>query len=220
MCETFSGIVLRNGDLHVNPMTDSHEDLLAELGLLEADRRTGAEFLSSFVRVEFIPDRTPEHEGLWTDVDRYCLHIDEAQIPVWFTDEMQETVAEKFRSIVRRMIVDQDQAVLIGRCVILRGPVRVGKILRCRVIHAGEARIDELVLSEVEDAGAANVRRVSASVIRQANRATMWFDHAWPSVVNMAGRSMLLGVPKSARVLYPGDANCFGQKYDHGWPVP
>ena len=151
MCKFKSAIVLRNGDILHNPYTDSHEDLIRLRKLDDS-----SQFINRFVRVEFSP---PDNSTL-TDVSTYVLKVDEYSTPDWFND-IWDGVIERLRDIVRQMIVDHDEDVIIGRAVIL-GKINVNKLINCLVVNAGYAMI--------QDAGSATIRHAgSATIINKQN---------------------------------------------------
>jgi hypothetical protein len=134
MCQFFSGIVLRNGDLIWSPYTDSHEDLVA-LGKLR-DTREG-----NFARVEFCPSKPEE----LSNVESYHLDIYEMRCPDWFEKSKQEIVASRMRGLVKDMILGGDATILLGGCYIIPRGVTVGtaKASRIIVLSGGTVQVVE-----------------------------------------------------------------------------
>ena len=123
MCDFFSAIVLKNGDVLLNPYTDSHEELIKMFNL--RDNRLG-----NFARVEFKP---PTPEGL-TQPDLYKLRIDEEAEPDWFDEAMKEKTTEHLRGVIKRMIIDSDAAILCGGVYILIKGARVDLVKAARIV--------------------------------------------------------------------------------------
>jgi hypothetical protein len=127
VCKFLSAIVTRDGSVFCDPEhTDSHEDLIASLGLNDIDRRESADVVRHFVRVEFTSETL-------CDPDSYSLVLDDNR-PVWWTDEMESGVAEHLRGLVRRMIVSGNRDVLLGGCWILVGGANVKEAINSRVV--------------------------------------------------------------------------------------
>ncbi len=122
MCKFKSAIVLRDEGakggfkLLMSPWTESHSELCFIFGLNDT-----AKAKLYFARVEFSP---PSMDVAHLP-DGYKLRIDEERTPSWFTDEIRESVTEKMRDYIRRMIVTGDVALLIGGQFIIAPGARV-----------------------------------------------------------------------------------------------
>jgi hypothetical protein len=131
MCNFLSAIALPNGDLLSLPdLTDSHEDLISYFAL--DDKRD--EKLAKFARVEFAPSN-----GRHDDVESYQLMIDEQSIPTWLTDEMQEVIKSRLRTMVSRMIIKDSRRLLLGGCWILSGEANIDQAKHARIIAMRES---------------------------------------------------------------------------------
>jgi hypothetical protein len=79
MCEAFSCIVLRNGDVKWKFGMDSHSALLNEFNIQDS-RPTDAETMA-FAKVEVTPDNNN-----YINPDHWSLHIDQEIAPAWWTE--------------------------------------------------------------------------------------------------------------------------------------
>ena len=79
MCNFFSAIVLRNGDVLWHEATDSHSDLVAHFQLPDNGE------CRHFAKVEFTP---AEKDGVlqYGEPDSYIMRVDEPTSPSWFED--------------------------------------------------------------------------------------------------------------------------------------
>ena len=128
MCRFLSAIVRRNGDILCNPLTDSHEELIALHGL--RDSKEGA-----FARVEYSP---PDSASI-ADLSKYRLTIDEQRTPDWFDESMRDRVTSRLRDIVSRMIVTDHRPILLGGTWIIADGARIDTAKLCRIVamHGG-----------------------------------------------------------------------------------
>lgn len=132
MCQFFSALALRNGDVLSHEATGSHADLVAWFGLPD-DRDC-----RHFAKVEFRPDDAAD----LADVSKYVLCVDEDTVPSWWPevyDQVQATCAAR----ARRMI--DERAVLLGGCWILADGVRARTAKASRIIAMfGPSRVDAM----------------------------------------------------------------------------
>ena len=87
MCQFFSAVVLRNGDVRFCE-DDSHETLIKRLGLRDDDAH-----LRQFVRVECVPS----HDGTFPHV-----RVDETTVPTWWTEDAP-ALEDKVRQVGLRV---------------------------------------------------------------------------------------------------------------------
>src|SRR5574343_580309 len=109
MCNFFSAIAFKNGDIFSHEFVDSHENLITLAGL--SDTTTSAN--REWCRVEFIP------QGELWEVEKYSLKYDEETAPAWF-DEVKETIERKCAHLFNSIIIYQDTELIIGRrCIVI-----------------------------------------------------------------------------------------------------
>src|SRR3990167_4548099 len=126
MCQFFSGLAFKNGDIHYNPMTDSHEYLIEEREL--DDKVDISSVNRNWVRFEYTSDKL-------SDLKTYKLKIDESSTPGWCDKEYKDNLVEKLRVIVKSMILcDVEKKILIGGCWILTGGSIIDKTVSARII--------------------------------------------------------------------------------------
>lgn len=126
MCQFFSGIALKNGDIYYNPMTDSHEDLILENGLNDKSELNSVS--RNWVRFEYTSDTL-------SDLSTYKLIIDENSVPGWCDDDFKSNLINKVNSIIKSMILcDVKNEILVGGCWILTGKSIIEKCVSARII--------------------------------------------------------------------------------------
>ena len=134
MCQFFSAILLKNGDLIWSPFTDSHS-------VLESANNVRDNSIDNMAKLEFYP---PEPKML-ADVDSYTLRIDEERRPAWLTNAKEEKARDKMRSIALRMIIKDERSTVLGGCWILADSARVKSLHSARVIAMmGSSQVGEM----------------------------------------------------------------------------
>ena len=131
MCQFFSSIVTRQGDILWNEYTNSHEDLVEYFNLRDDNN------LQHFVRCEFTPK-----ENKYADVEHYTLKVDEKTKPKWFV-EIQEATKEKMSVIISKMIIRGEKNLLLGGCYILDN-AKVNKIKNVVVKSMSNSQVNEM----------------------------------------------------------------------------
>jgi hypothetical protein len=111
MCQFFSAIVLKNGDVLWHEATDSHSDLVRHFALPDNTH------CRHFAKVEFTPAAGATRLR-YEDVDKYTLRVDEGTAPGWFAD-VERSAEKKLRAIVGGMIVTGRKPLVLGGCRIL-----------------------------------------------------------------------------------------------------
>jgi hypothetical protein len=130
MCEFFSALVTKTGEVLWHEMTDRHELLIAHFGLPDtAEPNVG---MRPFIRVEFTPALINDIPDYATP-ENYQLKIDERNSPIWFTDEMREVIILKLQDIIRKMIVSNHREILLGGSWILINGARVNVAQGCKI---------------------------------------------------------------------------------------
>ena len=136
MCQFFSALVVRNGDVLWHEATDSHTDLVRHYQLPDnTDCR-------HFAKVEFTP---PAKNGRpdYLDVGNYTLRVDEYTEPAWF-EEYREAVTAKCRHIVQSMIITDARDLILGGKWILAGDAKINDFRARAVICQDSASIDSV----------------------------------------------------------------------------
>src|SRR5262245_53588078 len=127
MCQFFSAIVLKNGDVLWHEATDSHHELISHFKLPDQN------LCSHFCKIEFTPKSREDGLSDFGNADGYSLRVDEATEPSWFA-EIRETVTKKCREIIRSMIVDDARPLVLGGCRILVSGAKVDSLKSSRVV--------------------------------------------------------------------------------------
>jgi hypothetical protein len=108
VCNWRSFLVLRDGKLVTNWLTDSHEHLIAWQELSD-----GNDHLDHFVRGEFTPPMKDDRLD-YANVDGYTLKVDEQEAPAWFDADMRQGIHGQLADMVRGMIVADHRSILMG----------------------------------------------------------------------------------------------------------
>jgi len=117
MCEIFSGIGTRTGQLYTSDVTDSHNDLFDIYNLRE----------QQCTPVEFLLGTDP------TDVSTYTFRFD-AERPAWADDEWVERIKAEWTRRIEKMIVRDKRKILAGGCWILGDGAVVGQTISVRLV--------------------------------------------------------------------------------------
>ena len=89
MCNFFSAIVLKNGEMIYDLNTSSHENLIEKAGI--KDDTADADKLT-FARIEI----TPKDGNVFVKKKDWYLKIDQSIIPVWFSKELERKCIDLF----------------------------------------------------------------------------------------------------------------------------
>ena len=138
MCNFFSAIVLRNGDVLWHEATDSHSDLVAHFQLPDNGE------CRHFAKVEFTP---AEKDGVlqYGEPDSYIMRVDEPTCPPWFED-VRGAVETKLRAIIRSMIVADKRPLVLGGCRILVSGCNVDTVKSARIVAMlGTSRVGTMM---------------------------------------------------------------------------
>jgi hypothetical protein len=132
MCEFKSAWVRRDGAIFESPYTDSHDEIAALHGL--KDDRV---FLSNLAKVEFRPPRNNDGVLQYLDLDNYTLVVDESETPIWFGDELRESVIERLRRIVESYIITDRRALVYGGMAIIADGAKIDNLDFVRAVICG-----------------------------------------------------------------------------------
>jgi len=207
MCQIFSGVVTRMGELYRSDYTDSHEDIVAIHGLSDG-------VMQHIVRVEYVP-----RDGNYADLDSYGLHVDEASPPEWFDDEMRMRVEAAFRNCVAHMIVKDDRDILVGGPWIIAGSARIYRSVNARIISVCdnasiESVCDSASIESVCDSASIEYVCDSASIKSVCGNASIKSVCDSASIKYVYGRSSIESVYGSASIKYVRDSASI--KYVYG----
>ena len=161
MCQYKSAIVLRDKTLKggvkllLSPWTESHSELCTIFGLKDGARL-------NFARVEF----SPENLGTAHDVSTYKLRLDEERTPEWWNEEVHDHVAQRLKSYVERIIVNDKRDLLIGGQFVL-GPKAQVNTVKEAVISAmvDGSTVDTISGGTVNDIWGGTVDTISGGTV-------------------------------------------------------
>ena len=129
MCKFYSAVISKNGKLYHNQFTTSHEDIVSIYNL----RDNGM-----ICRVEFYPD---DNKDIFAP-SKYKLHLDDEK-PLWWTDEISEKTERSLLAVIKRMIITEDQDLVLGKCVLLNG-CKVSKIENSIIYSMKNSQVNEM----------------------------------------------------------------------------
>ena len=125
MCNFFSAVVLRNGDVLSHPMLDSHSDLVRYFKLPDTEA-----YIQHFAKVELTPTD-------WMDVDTWVFRVDDAVAPPWW-DDVAAQVEQTVRDRVRGMVISVGtRDLIVDGSWIVGGTARVSDMRAGRIVHVG-----------------------------------------------------------------------------------
>lgn len=183
MCQFFSALVLRNGDLRHHPMLDSHSDLVQYFGL--RDDRLGHDH---FAKIELTPGDD------WLDPATYRFRLDEETTPAWWNEVAVDAEAACRRVVERMIIRTGERRLIVDGCWIVGGDatltdVRGGRLMRVQ---------DSASIQHVW--GSASIRDVwgSASIRGVGDSA---------SIQNVGGSASIRDVGGSASIQHVGGSD-------------
>ena len=130
MCRFLSGIGLRNGDLKISDVTDSHSEILSQFNIPD-DKHP-----ADHVTLECHPgdDCRPQS---YLKPEKYKIHCD-GDRPEWVTDRMLRTWQGRFRLYLKDCLVTTDKSALMGgRWVIGNGVIRRLRLCYIPVVIGG-----------------------------------------------------------------------------------
>ena len=108
MCNFFSAIVLKNGEIVYDVDISSHEDLI-EKAKLKDDTADSAKLM--FARIEIVP----KNGGIFTERKNWYLKIDQTIVPDWFSEEYEKKCMDLFFTEVYPCCVFIDKKYLVFR---------------------------------------------------------------------------------------------------------
>ena len=205
MCKFFSGIAFKNGDIYYNPMTDSHEDLVAEKEL--DDTVVLSSVKRNWVRFEYTSDNL-------ADLKTYMLKIDESSSPTWCDKEFLENLEDKSKNIVKAMILHKvEKKILVGGCWLLTGGSIIDKVVNVRIILLESSSVKQMrgsssvkqmwgssSVNEMWESSSVNEMRESSSVNEMRESSSVNEMRESSSVNEMLGSSSVNEMRESSSV--------------------
>jgi hypothetical protein len=226
MCNFFSAIGLRNGDILYKDGVDSHSDLIEIFGLPDnTDCR-------HFAKLELMIPYGDEH-----DIDKYTFVLDEFTSPSWYL-EMHETFESKCRSVVSQMIVNNPRNIVSGGTVIVGPNASIGRLSNARVFSMSGGHVHEMtrctvdrisgglvnktdrcMISEMTEGIIINMHRthvdsLSGGKITLASRGTYINIASGGQIFGFFGAIGLLG-EKDCEILNHGNLSCVQERIGH-----
>ena len=101
MCNFFSLIMLKNGDVIWEAGVDSHEDLIAKVPSLKDDTADPKKL--RFARVEITP---PNADVFEKDLKKWQLRIDQSITPAWWDTDCQKACYTALKACLAEVIID------------------------------------------------------------------------------------------------------------------
>jgi hypothetical protein len=181
MCNFFSALVLRNGDVLSHPSLDSHSDLVTYFQLPDVDAK-----IPHFAKVELTPGDN------WLTPETWAFRVDEDVEPIWWKDIAEQAEA-KVRSLAAKMVLTSGRVPLLcDGSWILGGDVRVDRVVAgARILRVQ----DKASISVVMGGTFSAVWGGTFSAVRGGTFSAVWggtFSDVWTagrSRTSAAGRS-------------------------------
>jgi hypothetical protein len=130
MCKFLSAIVLKNGDLILDPMSTNSHELLIKANNLK--KGLGTNFNENFARIEFVP---PTDLKTIYNIKTWNLKLDEQQEPSWWQDQ-KDKIKQQLESIVSRHILhDREKDLLVGDWWVLTGTTKIEKVVNSKIFY-------------------------------------------------------------------------------------
>ena len=160
MCQFFSCLVTKTGQVLWDGHTDSHEDLVR---VFQPGRDEG----ETFARVGFLP---PGVGGVFAPSTEWTLALNQRVVPSWWEDQ-SSTLLETLRGLVQRFqTVPAGGLALCGPVIISAGSVeiRAGKCFA-----SGSATVRAYDSATVKAWGSATVEAYDSATVRAYDSATV-----------------------------------------------
>jgi hypothetical protein len=131
MCNFYSAIVMKNGDLLHNENLMSHEDIIRLFNINDSQINC-----DKFVRVEFAPLDNSD----FADIEKYGFNVDEESTPKWF-EKHREYIISRLKEIVSKRIITSDQKILTGGLYVVKN-CKIDKIICAQVIYMQNSQVN------------------------------------------------------------------------------
>ncbi|HQB07675.1 MAG TPA: hypothetical protein PK712_07430, partial [Rectinema sp.] len=120
-----------------------------------------------FLRVEYCPNNDN-----WSNLDAYRLTYEELDDLDWWTEELENRTIERLRDRISRLIIREDQRVILGGACILAKDVHVEKIVGARILFADRGSLVDVARNcSIVNAGYGRFRSAQVSQIIRGNNA-------------------------------------------------
>ena len=127
MCNFLSAVVLKNGDILMHPMIDSHSELVEYFKLPDTSQH-----IRHFVKVEL----TPTTDESWLDPSLWTFRLDEERKPSWWDDEASAKAEADLRRRASAMIINDDKTPLIvDGCWIVGTKGKIREVRSGRIVR-------------------------------------------------------------------------------------
>jgi hypothetical protein len=177
MCQFFSGIVLKTGELLYLDGVDSHEDILSHYKIPDISIN------SNFCRVEFVPRYRP-----W-DLKDYTFKIDQEK-PSWWNDKIELKTIRKIKLVINKYIVKKDVDILPTGIFILSPDIIIDNAGYSTIKHAGSAIINYAASATIVNGGTATIKNARSSTINYAGKATI--EYAGSATIKNAEQATII----------------------------
>jgi len=130
MCKFKSAIVLFDGSVLHDEMTDSHEDLIAMNNLKD----DGSVLSRMWVRVEFVPKSFREAQN----PENWVLSLDESSTPHWWENVEEQARASLWNIVKRSIVCDHRKCLSVGTWMFMPG-ANIRKVIGGRILFCSSA---------------------------------------------------------------------------------
>jgi len=157
MCNFFSVLILKNGDLRWHPLIDSHTKIARLFQLPDNGR-------DEYAKAELTPP-TIVFSDDWLDPSKWNWRIDEPTRPAWL-DEVEARAEKSARAVVKTFIRDEGARVdlVIGQIIIGKA-VTITEAMNCRAWLSGSSEVTACGSSEVTACDSSKVTACDSSKV-------------------------------------------------------
>jgi hypothetical protein len=136
MCQFFSAVLTKNGDLLYNLVLNSHEEIIE---LFKIKDTQAAFFGQNFVRLEFVPDLTKN----LSKPEAWTLKLDERETPEWYDPDKAQ---EKCWDVISGIVVSDERETLTTGHYILTENAVVKKVINSHILFMnGRSKVEILL---------------------------------------------------------------------------
>ncbi|MCR4376278.1 MAG: hypothetical protein NUW22_15665, partial [Acidobacteria bacterium] len=184
MCNFLSALALKNGDLLLHPMLDSHSDLVRYFKI--PDARQGHQH---FAKVELTPED-------WMDVSTWKFQLDEDSAPIWWEDVAARVEADLRQRANRMILRDGEHELIVDGCWIIGGTAKIRDVRSGRIVRVQ----DSASIRDVR--GSASIQGVwdSASIRDVGGSASIQGVRGSASIRDVGGSASIRDVGGSASI--------------------
>jgi hypothetical protein len=138
MCQFFSAVLTKNGDLLYNLVLNSHEEIIE---LFKIKDTQAAFFGQNFVRLEFVPDLTKN----LSKPEAWTLKLDERETPEWYDPDKAQ---EKCWDVISGIVVSDERETLTTGHYILTENAVVKKVINSHILFMnGRSKVEKMYSS-------------------------------------------------------------------------